>query len=199
MVNAMPEELSIREIQVLDLLREEQHISQRGLAKRLGIALGLANSLLKQLVQKGCVNVVQTERRHVAYLCTPQGMAQKAARLLKHLENSFEFYQQAKRLVRLGVAELERRGARRVAIYGRGDVGELVYVALKDAGLDVAALLDDACAGDRWLGQEVQPASAAPGLGLDAVVLALSEPDAALAASLAARLGCPLLRLGEGH
>ncbi len=189
--------LSLREIQVLDLLRQEQGLSQRGLAKRMGVALGLANSLLKQLVQKSCVNVVRTDARHFAYLCTPRGLAVKASRALKHLENSFESYQQARHIVREAAAELERRGARRVGIYGKGDVGELVYVALKDLGLEVAALVDEGHTGDRWLGQEVLGLGQASSLGLDAVVLASAEPDPELVRDLEASLGCPLLTLVE--
>ena len=189
------EPLSAREIQVLDILREDQKVSQRGLAKRMGVALGLTNALLKQLVQKGYVNVTRTDAHHFAYMCTPNGMAQKTVRLLTHLENSFEFYQQAKRIVRHSVSELERRGLKRVAIYGKGDIGEMVYVALKDLGLDVAALLDDGCAGERWLGQEVLPVSDANGLALDAVVLAMAEPKPELVERLRGLLGCPLLQL----
>ena len=189
------EPLSAREIQVLDILREDQKVSQRGLAKRMDVALGLANALLKQLVQKGYVNVIRTDAHHFAYLCTPQGMAQKTVRLLTHLENSFEFYQQAKRIVRHSVSEIERRGLKRVAIYGKGDIGEMVYVALKDFGLDVAALLDDECPGERWLGQEVLSVEGAKRLGLDAVVVAAAEPPLALVEDLRERLGCPVLRL----
>ena len=195
-MNSMPTEpLSAREIQVLDILREDQKVSQRGLAKRMGVALGLANSLLKQLVQKGYVNVTRTDAHHFAYLCTPAGMAQKTVRLLTHLENSFEFYQQAKRIVRHSIAELERRGLKRVAIYGKGDIGEMVYVALKDLGLDVAALLDDSCPGERWLGQDILRAEAAKDLALDAVVVAAAEPPDGLLEGLRGTLGCPVLRL----
>ena len=195
-LNAMPTEpLSAREIQVLDILREDQKVSQRGLAKRMGVALGLANSLLKQLVQKGYVNVSRTDAHHFAYLCTPQGMAQKTVRLLTHLENSFEFYQQAKRIVRHSVSEIERRGLKRVAIYGKGDIGEMVYVALKDFGLDVAALLDDECPGERWLGQGILAAASARGLKLDAVIVAAAEPAPDLMEGLRRKLGCPVLRL----
>lgn len=189
--------LGEREIRVLDILREDRNLSQRRLAKRLGLALGLVNALLKQLVQKGYVNVVQTDARHVAYLCTPKGMAQKAVRLLTHLENSLEFYQQAKRLVCHGVGALERSGARRVAIYGRGDVGEIVFVALRNAGLEAAALVDEAAAGERWLGQTVRSVDQCRDLGIDAVVVAMAAPPEPLLEDLRARLGKPLLVLGR--
>ena len=59
----------------------------------------------------------------------------------------------------------------------------------------MAALVDDACAGERWLGQEIQDLDGARALALDAVVVAVAEPTPALMEELRMRLGCPVLRL----
>ena len=44
-----------RELQILEEMEFDPRISQRNLSQKLGIALGLANLLIKSMVQKGYV------------------------------------------------------------------------------------------------------------------------------------------------
>ena len=44
-----------RELQILEQMEFDPRISQRNLSQKLGIALGLANLLIKSMVQKGYV------------------------------------------------------------------------------------------------------------------------------------------------
>ncbi len=59
--------------------------SQRDLAKRLGIAVGLVNSYLKNFVAKGYVRVKAFPRNRYAYLLTPQGIVEKSRLAYQHL------------------------------------------------------------------------------------------------------------------
>ena len=49
-----------RDLKLLEALEQDSRVTQRSLASKLGIALGLTNIYLKRLVRKGyikCVNV----------------------------------------------------------------------------------------------------------------------------------------------
>ena len=69
----------LRELQVLEVIENDARISQRGLADKLGIALGLTNSILRRLVRKGLVKTRALPANRLAYYITPQGFSEKAA------------------------------------------------------------------------------------------------------------------------
>lgn len=68
---------------ILRLLEENPEMSQRDLAREVGISTGSANYVLKALVEKGFVKLgnfrAAEDKRRYAYLLTPKGLAEKAA------------------------------------------------------------------------------------------------------------------------
>src|SRR2546421_12772076 len=71
-----------RELAILTAIEEGRPLSQRALAQRLGVALGLTNLLLKRLAKKGFIKIVEFPRKPAArkrlrYLLTPKGMQEK--------------------------------------------------------------------------------------------------------------------------
>ena len=68
---------SSRSLQLLSEISGEEPLSQRELSRRLGIAVGLVNSYLKNLVSKGFVRVKNFPSNRYAYLLTPPGSGRK--------------------------------------------------------------------------------------------------------------------------
>ena len=70
------------QIKVLRRLHQTPQVSQRILAKELGISLGSINFCFQALVEKGCIkmqNFSQSKNKlRYAYLLTPQGMTEKS-------------------------------------------------------------------------------------------------------------------------
>lgn len=68
---------------VLKQLQDDPHLSQRELAKRLGVSNGKLHYCLRALIEKGLLKMGNfansTHRFGYAYLLTPAGMASKAA------------------------------------------------------------------------------------------------------------------------
>ncbi|ETI61412.1 MarR family EPS-associated transcriptional regulator [Marinomonas profundimaris] len=66
---------------ILKELQQDPNISQRQLAKRLGISLGKANFCLKALIEKGSVKAENfknsTNKVGYLYLLTPKGIEEK--------------------------------------------------------------------------------------------------------------------------
>ena len=82
---------------VLALLEKSPDISQRDLAKALGISLGGVNYSLRALVEKGMVkaqNFSSSDKKLAyAYILTPKGLAEKSmltARFLKRKMDEYE-------------------------------------------------------------------------------------------------------------
>lgn len=69
-------------LRVLRLLEESPQLTQREMARELGVSLGKANYCLRALLGKGFLKVQNfrnsSNKRSYAYLLTPQGVAAKA-------------------------------------------------------------------------------------------------------------------------
>ncbi len=82
---------------ILNLLQDNPRISQRDLAKELGVSLGKANYCLRALIERGWVkarNFQKSDNKMAyAYLLTPKGIEEKArvtVRFLKYKIGEFE-------------------------------------------------------------------------------------------------------------
>ena len=85
---------------VLALLERNPDISQRELARQLGVSLGGANYALRALVDRGMVkahNFSKSERKLAyAYVLTPQGLAEKTKLTARFLKRKLEEYEALK-------------------------------------------------------------------------------------------------------
>jgi DNA-binding MarR family transcriptional regulator len=140
----------LQERQILDHLAGNRRVTQRALASDLGIALGLTNLLMRRLVRKGWVRIRPVSARRMMYLITPAGLTAKADLTRQYFLDSLDFYRETRERMRerLGAisARLEAAGEpspRRVAFYGAGDVAEVAYVCLAEAGLELVGVVDD--------------------------------------------------------
>ena len=132
---------------ILQEIGADHGISQRHLAQRLGIALGLTNLLLRRVIAKGWVKVVHLRPNRVRYLLTPAGMAAKAKLTREYLQGTLRFYSEARERVRERFGELSvelgQRGlSKRLVFYGAGEVAEIGYVSLQETDLQLVALVD---------------------------------------------------------
>ena len=82
---------------ILKLVESKPELSQRELAKELGISLGRVNFCLKALINVGLVKVsnFRNSKRKTAYLylLTPRGIEEKAAITMRFLKSKTEEYQ----------------------------------------------------------------------------------------------------------
>jgi EPS-associated MarR family transcriptional regulator len=93
---------------LMRVLQENPEMSQRALAKELGISLGKVNFCLQALIKTGLVkakNFSNSENKMAyMYLLTPRGLEQKAALAVQYLRaKTFEYES-----LRMEIARLRR-------------------------------------------------------------------------------------------
>ena len=179
---------SRRDLQLLEALEHESTITQRTLATRLGIALGLTNLYLKRLIRKGYVKCVTVSPNRLVYSLTPKGMARKARLTYEFMKYSLDFYRDARKHLRHSLAQAVAHQSR-VAIYGTGDAAELVFLLLRDMGLELVAVFAPQADG-RFLGFPVQPIADHVDVMYDVLIVAVLERPAGTA-KLLAQSGVP--------
>ncbi len=150
---------------ILEEVEAGRGVSQRTLARSAGIALGLTNLVLRNLVRKGWVRITRVQPNRVKYLITPAGLAEKARMSSAYFAYTTRFYVEARGRVRERFATLSaswppalvsQSGAKRIAFLGATDVAEIGYVCLQETDLAVAVVFD----GDgtrRFFGTPVRP------------------------------------------
>lgn len=94
--------------QLIRLLEANPEMSQRDVARELGVSLGKANYCLRALVQKGLIKVRNfknsANRTAYVYLLTPQGIDEKAKLTLRFLNIKMREYES----LRLEIEQLRR-------------------------------------------------------------------------------------------
>ncbi len=99
---------------LLKTLENNPGLSQRDMAKRLGISLGKVNYCLNALVEKGCLKVNNFRNSEnklaYAYLLTPQGVEEKARITVRFLKYKMQEYEQLRAEINELQREAERKG-----------------------------------------------------------------------------------------
>lgn len=151
--NGAPDDL--KAFQLLSEVADEQPVSQRELAKRLGIALGLVNSYLKNFVAKGFIRIKNYPQNRYAYLLTPNGMAEKARLAYQHVNYFTSLYTVTRQDYLFLFRELAERGVSQVTFCGVDEVAEIAWLSLQEAGLELAGVMDDNDPGRDFMGRQV--------------------------------------------
>jgi len=179
-----------RDLEILTAVDEGGSLTQRALAQRLGVALGLTNLYLKRLSRKGYLKIVEfprkpATRKRLRYLLTPKGIAEKTRLTYEHMSYALNLYRRTRETLRQTLADLAPAGAKRIALYGTGDAAELAYLTLKEFGLEpVAVFARDA--GGEFLGYRVRPAAELADEEIDRVIVATFERPEPIVAELQA-------------
>lgn len=170
---------ALRDLRALEALDEKPDITQRDLASRLGIAVGLANACLRKMARKGLVKIKRINSRNITYHLTPAGIAEKARLSVQFAETTIDYYRRAKALVSETLARLEGAGVRRIVVLGATDVAEIVAICSHGYGMEVVAIVDaeQASGGASILGIPVFSPEQTPAEGFEAVIVATVEED----------------------
>jgi hypothetical protein len=159
-----------RDLRVLEAVQQDSRLTQRGLANKLGMALGLANIYLKRMIHKGYIKCVNVQPNRISYLITPRGIAEKARLTYEFMDYSLHLYGEVRQHLRAALRECAAAG-KRVAICGSGEAAELAYLSLKESGLDPVAIFDND-GGRDFLGIPVLPIADHATVEFDMIIVA---------------------------
>ena len=147
--------LDVRELEILERLENNGHLTQRELSKEVGIALGLVNHLLKKMVTKGWIKIKNIDAKKIRYLITPEGAREKSSLLYKRVESTIHFYLEAKRVIKDKIIHLKNEGIENVSIYGINHISEVLFIVLKELGLELSSVVEERKEGQEWFGYTV--------------------------------------------
>ncbi len=131
-----------RDLTILTAVAENDRLTQRHLARELGVAVSLANLYVRRLAMKGFIRVINVRPNRIRYLLTPKGIAEKSRLTYAYMCRTFERYREARQALKDALRPLAGDGHKRIAFYGTGEAAEVAYLCLKEVGLELSAVFD---------------------------------------------------------
>lgn len=134
----LSEQLSDRELVLLEEIELDPDVTQAGLAAQLGVAVGTVNWHLKRLVSKGYVKVKRTQRRKLRYIITPEGLAFRAYLAINYVESSMRLYRKTRQRVRDLLSQVHSAGFNQVIVQGNGDIYDICRLTCLEQGVRIS-------------------------------------------------------------
>jgi DNA-binding MarR family transcriptional regulator len=161
----------LRTLKILEEIDNDHTPSQRDLSKKLNISLGLVNSFVKRLANKGYFKINNIPKNRVKYILTPKGAAEKTRLTYQYIQYSFKFYRNAREKLHKLFKYLMAQGVRRVVFYGTGDFAEIAFISLQETSIQMLAIVDDNNIGEKFLGGMVKDPDVLYSLSFDRILI----------------------------
>jgi DNA-binding MarR family transcriptional regulator len=129
-------------LDLLNAIDQRNDMSQRHLAQKMGIALGLTNSYLKRCARKGLVKVSEAPANRYLYYLTPKGFAEKARLTGRYLANSLSFYRQAGESCSDAFKYFKNNNKDRVLLCGVSDLAEIALIRALEEKVNIVGVYD---------------------------------------------------------
>jgi len=161
----------IRTLKILEEIEKSARLSQRYLAKRLNISLGLVNSFLKRLAEKELFTVSTVPKNRIKYILTPKGVTEKSRLTYAYIQFSLHAYIDARHKIKRTLQKLEASGIHDIVFYGTSDLAEVTFASLQETSLELKAMVDDRQKGKLFMGQYIQSSDALNTLSFDKILI----------------------------
>ncbi len=162
------------ELEILRHVEATPRLNNRMAAAKLGCSVKLAHALISKMVDRGLLHVKKLHSRRWDYFLTPQGITEKGRLTYEFLDFSLHFYQKARRESSALCKDLAMSGKKKVAFLGAGDLAEIVYLGVKEWGLELADIFDQDSS-RTFLGHSVRPIKELPESTNDAIIVCLYD------------------------
>ena len=128
---------------LLKNIENKQKVTQKSIATKLGIAVGLVNVYIKRCIKKGWLKVQNIPPRRYAYYLTPEGFAKKTQLTADYLAHSFTFFRSSKKICSELLEECEKKKYKNIALVGFSELTEIALLVARDYDVKVQCVISD--------------------------------------------------------
>jgi len=143
----------VKTLQILEAIADNDGVSQRSLAQKLDVSLGLVNSFVKHLTAKGFFRAKALPKDRVRYILTPEGAAEKTRLAYDYIKYSFDLYKKSYGIIHDMLHGMSNAGVGTVVVYGVGVISEMNFQEVSKLGIEISSVIDDANKGDIFHGK----------------------------------------------
>ena len=159
-------------LRLLELIEQDQSLTQRSISKALNISVGKANFLMKKLVSIKLIDTKIDKRKKVQYIITKKGIYEKSRLRHEYMKFSLQFYSYIKNKISEELDTLCDRNAHSIVIYGADELAELAVLLIQKTSLKLVGIIDPEKAGQSLLEVKIECPSKLEHLQYDALLFA---------------------------
>src|SRR3990167_3366392 len=158
---------------ILHEFAKEGIISQRVLADRLGIALGLVNIYIKRLYKKGHIKLKTLPKNRIKYIITPKGLAEKARLTYSYMHRSINYFRDIRQKIENTYALMVASGVKDVLLWGDGEIAELCYISSRGLPLKIVGVVGNKRIENGFFGYHIYSIECLKDVTYDAILVAV--------------------------
>lgn len=134
-------ELTILET-IYDSSREAAPVKQRDLAHSTGTSLGMTNTIVKRLTQKGWITIKKINSRNIQYAVTPDGVNEIARRSYRYFKRTIRNVVMFRDEIDVEINRAKTRSCHTVVLVGVSDLDFIVEHSCLRHGLTYLRVVD---------------------------------------------------------
>ncbi|KLO23102.1 MarR family transcriptional regulator [Marinitoga sp. 1197] len=165
---------NFRELMLLQLISQNEHISQEMLSKSVGIAPSMVNRYLKDFEDKDYILKIGENRRNMNYKMTEEGKKRLQFLTVSFINEVSKIYSETKNSFKKVLDKIENMGYKNILLYGAGVVGGIVLKVLTGENINVIGFIDDSISkqGDKLHGISIYSPEEVKDLKYDMIIIA---------------------------
>lgn len=132
-----------RVLSILDALASDSDLSQQELGQRSGLSGAMVNQYLRELSAEGMIHYIPANGKSFRYVLTDQGDTLRRRMFSTYSSELVRLYSSLKRTILDKLKVLERKGVRKVVLFGASETCEVVLSAMRDSAFEVVAVVDN--------------------------------------------------------
>lgn len=160
------------ELRILNEFANEPEITQRALADRMGIALGLVNAYIKRLYKKGSLKVKNIPSNRIKYIITPEGIAEKAKLTYSYMQISLNYFKDLRSKIEHTYSLMADSGVENILLWGDGEVAEICYISARGLPLNILGVVSENGLENGFFGKPIYSSGDVKDIPYDAILVA---------------------------
>lgn len=160
---------------LLDEFSREGVVSQRALADRLGIALGLVNAYIKRLYKKGYIKIKFLPKNRIKYILTPHGFTEKTRLTYNYMHYSILYFKDIRQKVESTYREMVEQGVAKILLWGDGEMAELCFISTRGLPIEIVGAVGKKKSAHAFFNLPVYTVDDLREVEYDAILMAMLE------------------------
>lgn len=134
----------LRELQILELIKKKESISQSKIAKETGLTVAMVNNYIARLTNKEYIKKHSISGNLMKYIITEKGEKRIRYHLFSWTAELLDIYSIVKTKLLLFIQENILSNHSKVILYGAGEVAEVLFNAIQESEkIKIIGIVDD--------------------------------------------------------
>lgn len=117
---------------IMSEILENENVTQRELARELGISVSTVNALVNKMIKEGLIKMNQVSQKQVFYMLTPVGIMEKAKKTVSYLKAHYRAIYQTKEKIKIVLDELDQEHDAIFVLLSDDEMAEVLGISVSE-------------------------------------------------------------------